>query len=141
MVQDDNPGRRAEALEETHGGLAKALGVFWALSLLAIGWLTLVRVMDTSTSVEVPAGQCRGEDGGWLLGPVEAACRQALEAHGVDPVAATPIDYIPGEHFGTNASRPDRLLTAWLVGEDRRRVTVFVDLQGAVAHCKVSESK
>lgn len=141
MAEDDDPGRTAALLEETHGGLAKALGLFWALCLLTIGGVTVLRVMDPSTSIEVPTGPIRGEDGAWRLEPVEAACRQALEAHGVDPVAATPIDYSPGEHFGTNPSRPDRLLTAWLVGEDRRRVTVHVEMRGAVARCKVSESK
>ena len=59
-----------------------ALGLFWALSAHHRG--VTLRVMDPSTSIEVPTGPIE-EDGAWRLEPVEAACRRALEAHGLDP--------------------------------------------------------
>lgn len=141
MVSEISPETGERGVEETHSSLGAALRVFWVACFLAVGGLTAVRVLDRSTSVEVPTGPLRAQDGSWALGPVQAVCRQALAAHGVDPETSTPLDYIPGQLFGENVSRPDRILTAWEVGEDRRRVTVYVDVDGPIARCKVSESK
>jgi len=141
MEPATSPQAPERDLKETHGGLATALKVFWAICFLAIGVLTTVRVLDTSTSVDVPCGSLRSEDGSWSLESVEAVCRQALAEHGVDPATSRPLNYIPGQRLGSNASRPNRILSAWEVAEDGRRVTVYIDVEGSVARCKVSESK
>lgn len=141
MAPSSNPEPTDERLAGAHGHLARALAVFWVVCFLAIGWVTVRRVLDTSTSVDVPSAPQRAEDGTWSLESVEAVCREALEAHGVDPASSTPVDYIPGERLGSNASNLNRILTAWEVGEERRRVTVYLDVDGARTRCVVSESK
>lgn len=108
---------------------------------LAIGWITVRRVLDPSTSVVLSSAPQRAEDGTWSLASVEAVCREALEAHGVDPANSSPVDYLPGQRLGSNASRANRILTAWEVGEERRRVTVYLDVEGPRTRCVVSESK
>lgn len=127
-------------VEDTHRSLGKALLVFWLACFAAVGALTVAGMPDRSTTVEVPTGPLRAEDGTWVLGPVQAVCRQALEAHGVDS-RPTPLEFEDGQLFEVDDSRPDRILTAWEVGEDRRRVTVSVDVDGTVARCEVTESE
>lgn len=107
----------------------------------AVGALTVAGMPDRSTTVEVPTGPLRAEDGTWALEPVQDVCRQALEAHGVDSSTSTPLEFEDGQLFEVNDSRPDQILTAWEVAEDRRRVTVSVDVDGAVARCEVTESE
>lgn len=141
MAPDSIPEPTGRPLEAGHGHLARALGIFWVVCFLAIGWITVRRVLDPSTSVDIPSAPQRAEDGTWSLASVEAVCRAALEAHGVDPASSTPVDYLPGQRLGSNASRANRILTAWEVGEERRRVTVYLDVEGPRTRCVVSESK
>ena len=128
-------------VEYTHRSLGKALLVFWLACFAAVGALTVAGMPDRSTTVEVPTGPLRAEDGTWVLEPVQDVCRQALEAHGVDSSTSTPLEFEDGQLFEVNDSRPDQILTAWEVAEDRRRVTVSVDVDGAVARCEVTESE
>ncbi len=141
-MADENskePGKRD--VEDTHRSLGKGLMVFWLACFTAVGALTVAGLPDRSTTFEVPTGALRAEDGTWILEPVQAVCRQALEAHGVDSSTSTPLEFEDGELFEVDDSRPDRILTAWEVAEDRRRVTVSVDVDGAVARCEVTESE
>ncbi|MDB4724582.1 hypothetical protein OAF85_00240 [Planctomycetota bacterium] len=141
MKNDSLAEARGESGPNPFGGLSLALKVVWAVLFAAIGVLTLARVLDTSTTVEVSAVGVRNPDGSWAIVTVERICREALLAHGEDPEGAQALDYVPGSRFGENATDPDRLLTAWQVASDGRRVTVYVDIEGAKAHCRVSEAK
>ena len=123
------------------GGFSLALKLVWAALFAAIGALTLVRVLDTSTQVDVPAVDVRSSSGEWSLPAIERICREALAAHGEDPALAEALDYVPGQRLGNNVSAPDRVLTAWRVGSEGRRVTIYMDIEGSTAHCLVSESK
>ncbi|MEC7232792.1 MAG: hypothetical protein VXW31_07635 [Planctomycetota bacterium] len=58
----------------------------------------------------------------------------------MDSSTSTPLGFEDGQLFEVDDSRPDRIRTAWEVAEDRRRVTVRVDVDGAVARCEVTES-
>lgn len=141
MAVENSNETGERGVEDTHRSMRAALMVFWLACFAAVGALTVVGLPDPSTTVEVPTGPLRAEDGSWVLEPVQAVCRQALEAHGVDPSTSTPLEFEDGQPFELNDSRPDRILTAWEVAEDRRRVTVCVDVDGAVARCKVTESE
>ena len=114
--------------------------VFWLVSFAAVDALTVAGMPDRSTTVEIPTGPLRAEDGTWVLEPLQAVCRQAFEAHGVDSSTSTPLEFEDGQLFEVDDSRPDRIRTAWDMAEDQRRVTVRVDLDGAVARCEVTES-
>jgi len=136
---------RTEGADTANGlqlrGFSTALKLIWAALFAAVGALTLVRVLDTSTQVDVPAVNVRSSTGEWSLPAIERICREALAAHGDDPALAEALDYEPGQRLGNNASAPDRILTAWRVGSEGRRVTIYVDIEGSIAHCLVSESK
>ena len=141
MAAENSNETVEHGVEDTHRSLGKALLVFWLACFAAVGALTVAGMPDRSTTVEVPTGPLRAEDGTWALEPVREVCRQALEAHGVDSSTLTPLEFEDGQLFKVNDSRPEWILTAWEVAEDRRRVTVSVDVDGAVARCEVTESE
>ena len=82
----------------------------------------------------------RNPDGTWSVVAVERICREALVAHGEDPAGAVAVDHVQGSRYGESVTAPARLLTAWTVGAEGRRVEVHIDIEGDIARCVVSES-
>ena len=81
---------REHDVEYTHRSLGKALLFFW-LACTRRGCTHRRCMPNRSTTVEVPTGPLRAEDGTWVLEPIQDVCRQALEAHGVDSSTSTPL--------------------------------------------------
>lgn len=139
MTVENSNETRERDVEDTPGSMRAALIAVWLVRFAAMGVLAVVGMPDPSTSVEVPTGPRRAEDGSWVLEAVQAVRRQALEAHGADSPTSTPMGFEDGQLFEVKVDRPDRIPTAWEVAEDRRRVTVCVDVDGAVALREVTE--
>ena len=139
-MTDDESNRPSEPKKGVSlSRLQRFLMIFWALSFAAVGVLVLGG--SGGTHLELSDRALRTEEGGWDLPVVEAACREALEAHGVDPASATQVAYAPPMWIGENLHLRDRALTAWVVEAEGRRLQVSLERRDGALHCLVSDGK